>query len=97
MEEKNYTVKKFRRIVCIGSFGLMTDLISKGTGITFAYKSVLGSGYAAPFNISGCDTFRDFIFVYLDTPDAANAAETFINISARYNKNLRDNSAVSSD
>lgn len=83
LEERNYTVEKFRRVVCISSFGLMTDLISKGTGITFAYKSVLSSGYVAPFYIAGSDTFRDFNFVYLDTPDAANAVDTFINICVK--------------
>ena len=76
--EHNYTVWKFRRVICISSFGLMTDLISNGIGITFAYEAVLGSGRAAPFYISGSETFRDFNYVYLDTPDAACAVNDFI-------------------
>lgn len=79
LTEHNYMVEHFRRITCISSFGLMTELISSGTGITFAYEAVLASGCVAPFYITKTDMFRDFNFVYLDTPDAKSAVEDFIN------------------
>ena len=59
----------------------MTELISSGTGITFAYEAVLASGCVAPFHITDTDMFRDFNFVYLDTPDAKSAVDDFITVS----------------
>lgn len=81
LTERNYTVEHFRRTTCISSFGLMTELISSGTGITFAYEAVLASGCVAPFHITDTDMFRDFNFVYLDTPDAKSAVDDFITVS----------------
>lgn len=78
LDERNYTLERFNRIICISSFGLMTDLISYGTGVTFAYESVLNCGKVAPFYVVGSDTFRDFNLVFLDTPDAAHAVEEFL-------------------
>lgn len=83
LSEHNYTVENFRRNVCVSNFGLMSKLIAKNIGITFAYKAFLKSSDAlAPFYIDGYKTVRNFRFVYLDTPDSMQIVESFEKILA---------------
>ncbi len=83
LSEHNYTVENFRRNVCVSNFGLMSKLIAKNIGITFAYKAFLkSSGTLAPFYIDGYKTVRNFRFVYLDTPDSLKIVESFEKILA---------------
>ena len=83
LSEHNYTVENFRRNVCVSNFGLMSKLIAKNIGITFAYKAFLKSSDAlAPFYIDGYKTVRNFRFVYLDTPDSLKIVESFEKILA---------------
>lgn len=83
LSEHNYTVENFRRNVCVSNFGLMSKLIAKNIGITFAYKAFLKSSDAlAHFYIDGYKTVRNFRFVYLDTPDSMQIVEYFEKILA---------------
>lgn len=83
LSEHNYTVENFRRNVCVSNFGLMSKLIAKNIGITFAYKAFLkSSDVLAPFYIDGYKTMRNFRFVYLDTPDSLKIVESFEKILA---------------
>lgn len=83
LSEHNYTVENFRRNVCVSNFGLMSKLIAKNIGITFAYKAFLkSSDTLAPFYIDGYKTVRNFRFVYLDTPDSMQIVEYFEKILA---------------
>ncbi len=83
LSEHNYTVENFRRNVCVSNFGLMSKLIAKNIGITFAYKAFLKSSDAlVPFYIDGYKTVRNFRFVYLDTPDSLKIVESFEKILA---------------
>lgn len=83
LSEHNYTVENFRRNVCVSNFGLMSKLIAKNIGITFAYKAFLKSSDAlAHFYIDGYKTVRNFRFVYLDTPDSLKIVESFEKILA---------------
>ncbi len=69
LEEGNRSVSQFDRCVTVNNFGLMGELIGRGCGITFAYRSLTDSdGRLAVFRVEGTEMFRDFNYVFLDTP-----------------------------
>jgi len=76
--EHNHTFSEFKRITTISNFGLMTQLLEKGEGITFAYRAIKGRSPAlAEFKIEGWNVEREFNYVFLDTPFSRRAVEYF--------------------
>ncbi len=69
LEERNRSVYEFDRTVTVSNFGLMTELIRRGCGITFGYRSIAdASDGITMFRIDGAETYREFNYVFLDTP-----------------------------
>ena len=78
LAEKNHSVQEFSRITSIGNFGLITQLIERIHGITFAYSALLGlNPNLAAFHIEGWNVEREFNYVYLDNPFSLKAVEYF--------------------
>ena len=74
----NYAFAEFERITTMNSFGLMTRLLEKCSGITFSYRSV-GENNAAlsEFKVAGWEITPEFHYVFLDTPYSEQAVEFF--------------------
>lgn len=78
LAEKNHSVQEFSRITSIGNFGLMTQLIERLHGITFAYSALLSrNANLAAFHVADCNAVREFNYVYLDNPFSLQAVEYF--------------------
>ena len=78
LAERNYTFDMFSRITTVSNFGLITRLLEKDNCITFAYRAIRENNSAlAPFGIEGWDVFREFNYVYLDTPFSEYSVEHF--------------------
>lgn len=76
--EHNHTFSEFKRIITISNFGLMSRLLEKGEGITFAYRAIKECNpHLAEFKIEGWDVEREFNYVFLDTPSSRQAVEYF--------------------
>ena len=74
----NYTFGEFDRVTTVSSFGLITKLLERGSGITFSYRAVGENNNAlAEFKVNGWDIFREFNYVYLDTPYSEHAVKYF--------------------
>ena len=62
----------------ISNFGLITKLLENNNCITFAYRAVGENNDAlAEFCVKGWDVFREFNYVYLDTPFSEYAVNLF--------------------
>jgi len=76
--EHNHTFSEFRRITTISNFGLISQLLEKGEGITFAYRAIRKRNpNIAEFKIKDWDVEREFNYVFLDTPYSKQAVEYF--------------------
>lgn len=74
----SHTFSEFRRITTISNFGLMTQLLERGEGITFAYRAIRACNPGlAEFAVHGWDALHEFNYVYLDTPFSRQAVEYF--------------------
>ena len=78
LAEQNHTLSDFRRVTCIGNFGLLARLVEAGTGITFSYVAV-GEGHPElrRFAVDGWDIVREFNYVYLPDTDGERLARAF--------------------
>lgn len=73
LAEHNHTVTEFSKITTVSNFGLITALLEKGIGITFAYRAVgERNPELAEFRVQDWNIAREFNYVYLDTPYAEN-------------------------
>lgn len=78
LTEYNHSFAEFDRITTISNFGLITKLLENNNCITFAYRAVGENNDAlAEFRIKGWDVFREFNYVYLDTPFSEYAVSLF--------------------
>lgn len=78
LNEKNHSAAEFSRVTMIGNFGLMTRVLEKGNGITFAYRAVKeANSNLASFSVEGMNAVREFNYVFLDTPVSLQAVEYF--------------------
>jgi len=78
LAQRNMSVTEFPRITCISNFGLMSRLLEKSGGITFAYRAVQEENHSlAPFFVEGWEIWREFNYVFLDNSDAKRAVECF--------------------
>lgn len=74
----SHSFSEFKRITTISNFGLMTRLLERGEGITFAYRAIReGNHRLAEFSIRGWNAEHEFNYVYLDTPFSRQAVEYF--------------------
>jgi DNA-binding transcriptional LysR family regulator len=81
LTEYNHSFAEFDRITTISNFGLITKLLENNNCITFAYRAVGENNDAlAEFCIKGWNVFREFNYVYLDTPFSEYAVNLFENI-----------------
>ncbi|SEH85531.1 DNA-binding transcriptional regulator, LysR family [Ruminococcus flavefaciens] len=88
LSERNCTTDRFNRIVCISNFGLMSDLIARNIGITFAYQAIQTADKGlAEFQVEGWKIYRDFNYVFLNNPDAVKAIEEFEELSETVGEN----------
>lgn len=75
---KNYSLGDFSRVVSIGNPALITSLVAKNAGITFAYETV---GRQAPgvatFRVKGFQMEGEFNYVFLPNTDAETSVEIF--------------------
>lgn len=78
LAEHNHTVTEFSKITTVSNFGLITALLEKGIGITFAYRAVgERNPELAEFRVQDWNIAREFNYVYLDTPYAENSIAYF--------------------
>ena len=78
LAEHNHTITEFRKITTVSNFGLITALMEKGIGITFAYRAVgERNPELAEFQVKDWNIAREFNYVYLDTPHAENRISYF--------------------
>ena len=80
LTEYNHSFAEFDRITTISNFGLITKLLENNNCITFAYRAVGENNNAlAEFRVKGWDVYREFNYVYLDTPFSEYAVSLFEN------------------
>lgn len=80
LTECNHSFSQFDRITTISNFGLITKLLENSNCITFAYRAVReNNSELAEFSVSGWDIFREFNYVYLNTPYSEYAVNLFEN------------------
>lgn len=78
LASRNYGTDSFRRIVCINNFGLILSLIEKNCGITFGYSSLtVANSSLSAFRIAESDIFREYNYVFIDTPHSLHCVELF--------------------
>lgn len=78
LAESSHSFADFGRITTISDFGLITKLLEKSGCITFAYRAVGENNSAlAEFSVTGWDIYREFNYVYLDTPYSEYAVKAF--------------------
>lgn len=78
LSQHNHTPADFDRVTVIGNFGLMTRLIERLQGVTFAYSALLENNeHLSAFQVEGWNTVREFNYVYLDNPFSIQAVEYF--------------------
>ncbi|MBP1561502.1 MAG: LysR family transcriptional regulator [Oscillospiraceae bacterium] len=78
LAEHNRSFGEFERVTTISNFGLITRLLENGGGITFAFRAVKEKNdRLAEFRVSDREIFREFNYVYLDTPYSENAVDYF--------------------
>ncbi len=78
LASRNYGTDSFRRIVCINNFGLILSLIEKNCGITFGYSSLTAANSSlSVFRIAESDIFREYNYVFIDTPHSLHCVELF--------------------
>lgn len=78
LAEYNYSVADFDRVTTISNFGLISRLLENGEGVTFAFRAVGEKNERlAEFTVQQREIYREFNYVYLDTPYSAYAVEYF--------------------
>ena len=80
LTEHNHSFAEFERVTTISNFGLIAKLLENNNCITFAYRAVgENNNVLAEFRVKGWDVFREFNYVYLDTPFSEYAVSLFEN------------------
>ena len=65
VNDRGYSLDRFQRVASLSSFGLMTNLLTKGEGITFAYQPVAHQRPGlATFQVADMRIEGEFNFVY---------------------------------
>ncbi|WP_413526708.1 LysR family transcriptional regulator [Marinilactibacillus psychrotolerans] len=78
LNQKNYTLDNFKKIVCISSFKLIKEIVLSKDIITFAYESIPNSDEnLSYFTIEDNDYIREFNYVYLKNANARNYISVF--------------------
>lgn len=78
LREQNHSIEDFSRVTYIGNFGLISRILAHGHSISFAYSTVQeGNDAIAVFHVDGWDIVREFNYVFLDNPSAAEAVDYF--------------------
>ena len=78
LQEHSHSTDEFHQITTIANFGLMRHILKMVNGITFGYRALLSEDQdLSEFSIHGCDTVREFNYVFLDNPFARNAVDYF--------------------
>lgn len=78
LEGENRSLDDFKSVNSISNFGLLEHLVSRGRGITFAYRAVGEENQAlAEFMVEGWDISREFNYVYLPDSGAEKDVEFF--------------------
>lgn len=78
LTEHNYSIKNFKRTICINQFGLLESLVAQKCGITFAYEAA-GRNHPAlsTFTVKEWTASREFNYVYLPGTEAQKLVELF--------------------
>lgn len=78
LEGENRSSQDLKSVNSISSFGLISHLVSRGQGITFAYRAVgEDDPLLAEFLVEGWDISREFNFVYLPESGAEKDMDFF--------------------
>ena len=78
LEAENRSLRDFNSVNSISNFGLLEYLVSRGRGISFAYRAVgEGNGELSEFLVKGWDISREFNYVYLPDSGAEKDVEFF--------------------
>lgn len=74
----NLTPAVFPKVTCVSSFGLITELLERRCGVTFAYATVKEHNpKLASFRLEGIEVTHDFNYVYLQNPEAEEQVNFF--------------------
>ena len=77
--ENGCDLSVFRRVVCVSGFPLLRKLVASGTGISFAYRAVIGDDPRfAWFKVAGFSKEHEFNAVYLKGTGIGQQAEEFL-------------------
>lgn len=78
LQVNNHTLNDCQRVISIGNFGLLEQLVAEDIGVTFAYQ-IVGAGNAklSQFRVEGWDIEREFNYVFLPDTDAEKYVEVF--------------------
>ncbi len=92
LAESSHSFADFGRITTISDFGLITKLLEQSGCITFAYRAVGENNSAlAEFSVMGWDIYREFNYVYLDTPYSEYAVKAFDMLRTQPYLSVEDN------
>lgn len=80
LKEHSFNAAMFKRVVEISSFPLISHLVAKNTGISFAYECLAKNNPdLAVFHLKNCPIYYEFNYVYLKNSQAVNVIEEFLN------------------
>lgn len=78
LEGENRSIRDFKSVNSISNFGLISHLVSRGRGLTFAYRAVgEDDPLLAEFLVEGWDISRAFNYVYLPESGAEKDIDFF--------------------
>ncbi len=68
ISDKGFTLERFRRVVSVGNFSVITDMVTRDQAITFAYEPIAHSSRAlATFEVEDMEIKGEFNFVYCNS------------------------------
>lgn len=66
LRENNYSIKEFKKRICISSFNIIKQLVKENIGISFAYEAIYKEDVGiSTFTIKNVPMTREFNYVYL--------------------------------
>ncbi len=66
--DKGFTLERFRRVISVGNFSVITDMVARDQAITFAYEPVARSRKElATFEVEDMEIKGEFNFVYCNS------------------------------
>lgn len=78
---KGFNVDKFERLISISSLNLISELIEKNLGITFAYRSIVKTNdNLSTFNVCGLSNFHEYNIVSLKNTKGIEIANKFFGL-----------------